>query len=111
MELTLDRELENLVAEVVRSGRFESPEAFLSVAIRQYLIAREHGEAAAQKLATLREELLAADERITRGEGAEYDTETLVELFRETEADATSDSPGKVVKAAIGGASQRLAGR
>jgi Arc/MetJ-type ribon-helix-helix transcriptional regulator len=88
MELTLDRELENLVADAVRRGHFESPEAFLSVAIRQYLIAREHGEAAAQKLATLREELLAADERITHGEGAEYDTETLAELFRETEADA-----------------------
>jgi Arc/MetJ-type ribon-helix-helix transcriptional regulator len=88
MELTLDRELENLVADAVRSGRFESPAAFLSVAIRQYLIAREHGEAAAQKLATLREELLAADDRITRGEGAEYDTETLAKLFQETEADA-----------------------
>jgi toxin ParE1/3/4 len=86
MELTLDRELEKLVAEALRSGRFESPEAFLSIAIRQYLIAREHGEAAAQKLATLREELLAADERITRGEGTEYDTETLAKLFRETEA-------------------------
>ena len=35
----------------------------------------------------LREELLAADERITRGEGA-HDTEALAELFRETEADA-----------------------
>jgi Arc/MetJ-type ribon-helix-helix transcriptional regulator len=88
MELTLDRELENLVVDAVRSGRFESPEAFLSVAIRHYLIAREHGEAAAQKLATLREELLAADDRITRGEGAEYDTETLAKLFQETEADA-----------------------
>jgi Arc/MetJ-type ribon-helix-helix transcriptional regulator len=88
MELTLDRELENLVDEAVRSGRFESPEAFLGVALRQYLIAREHGEAAVQKLATLREELLAADERITRAEGTEYDTETLAELFHETEADA-----------------------
>lgn len=72
----------------MRSGRFESAEAFLSVAIRQYLIARQHGEAAAQKFATLLEALLAADERITRGEGAGCDTGTLAELFRETEADA-----------------------
>lgn len=72
----------------MRSGRLASPEAFLNVAIRHYLIARKHGEAAVQKLATLREELLAADERITRGEGAKYDTETLAELFRETQADA-----------------------
>jgi hypothetical protein len=72
----------------MRRGRLASPEAFLNVAIRQYLIAREHGEAAVQKLATLREELLAADARITRGEGAEYNTETLAELFRETQADA-----------------------
>ena len=47
MELRLERELENLVADAVRRGGFESPEAFLRVAIRQYLSAREHGEAAA----------------------------------------------------------------
>ncbi len=39
-------------------------------------------------LAVIREELLAADEQISRGEGSEYDEQTLPQLFRETEAGA-----------------------
>ncbi len=88
MELALNQELEALVAEAVRSGRFDTPEALLNVAIRQYLATQEFGEKAANKLAVLREELLAADAQIERGEGARYDAGSLADLFRRTEAEA-----------------------
>jgi hypothetical protein len=39
-------------------------------------------------LAVIREELLTADQQISRGEGSEYDDETLPQLFAETEAAA-----------------------
>lgn len=39
-------------------------------------------------VAVIREELLAADEQISRGEGSEYDETTLPQLFTETEASA-----------------------
>jgi hypothetical protein len=38
--------------------------------------------------AVIREELLAADEQISRGEGFEYDETSLPQLFAETEASA-----------------------
>ena len=57
MQLTLDREIEDLVATEVRDGHFASPEALLSTAVRHFLIARKYGEAEANKLAVLREEL------------------------------------------------------
>jgi hypothetical protein len=39
-------------------------------------------------VAVIREELRAADEQISRGEGSEYDETTLPQLFAETEASA-----------------------
>ena len=39
-------------------------------------------------VSVIREELLAADEQISRGEGSAYDETTLSQLFAETEASA-----------------------
>jgi hypothetical protein len=39
-------------------------------------------------VSVIREELLAADEQISRGEGSEFDEKTLPQLFAETEASA-----------------------
>ena len=39
-------------------------------------------------VSVIREELLAADEQISRGEGSDYDETTLSQLFAETEASA-----------------------
>jgi len=88
VQLSLDRELQKLVTDEVRNGRFESAEALLGSALRHFLIARQYGEAEANKLAALREELLRADAQITDGACADYEPDTLSELFREVETDA-----------------------
>jgi Arc/MetJ-type ribon-helix-helix transcriptional regulator len=88
MHLTLEREVEELVAEEVRAGRFESAAALLETAVRHFLAARKYGEAEANKLATLREELLRADAQIDQGDCSEYTLDTLSELFQETEQEA-----------------------
>jgi hypothetical protein len=44
--------------------------------------------AAWMNLSVIREELLAADQQISRGEASEYDEATLPQLFAETEASA-----------------------
>jgi hypothetical protein len=49
-------------------------------------------------VAVIREELLAADEQISRGEGSEYDEKTLPQLFAETEASALQVLRQKVLR-------------
>jgi Arc/MetJ-type ribon-helix-helix transcriptional regulator len=88
MNLTLEREVEELVAEEVRAGRFESAAALLGTAVRHFLVARKFGEAEANKLAALREELLRADAQIDAGDGSEYRPDTLSGLFEETQQEA-----------------------
>ncbi len=88
MQLTLDHEVEELVANEVRDGNFASPEALLSSAVRHFLIARKYGEAQANKLAVLREELRQADAQIDAGEYAEYGVEDLPALAEATEREA-----------------------
>jgi Arc/MetJ-type ribon-helix-helix transcriptional regulator len=81
MKLTLDPETEELVAKEVREGHFESREALLNTAVRHFLVARKYGEAEANKLALLREELRRADAQIDTGECTEYNAQTLPSLF------------------------------
>ncbi len=88
MHLALDREVEELVAEEVRAGRFESAAALLGTAVRHFLAARRFGETEANKLATLREELLRADAGIDKGDCSAYEPDTLPELFHETQREA-----------------------
>lgn len=88
MRLTLEPDVEELVAEEIRAGRFESASALLGTALRHFLAARKYGEAEANKLATLREELLRAESQIDKGNCATYTPDTLSDLFRETEHEA-----------------------
>lgn len=88
MQLTLDREIADLVATEVRNGRFASPEALLSTAVRHFLIARKYGEVEANKLAILREELRLADIQISDGNYTEYGLEDLSALAEATEQEA-----------------------
>jgi Arc/MetJ-type ribon-helix-helix transcriptional regulator len=79
MNIDLNREIEKLVNEEVQAGRFQSPQEFIDAAVKQFRMARELGESEAQKLATLRVELLRAEEQIERGECSTYDEHTLGE--------------------------------
>jgi hypothetical protein len=88
MQLTLDREIEDLVATEVREGHFASPEALLGTAVRHFQIARKYGEAEANKLSILREELRQADSQIDAGEYTEYGIDELPSLADATEREA-----------------------
>ncbi|MBZ5635552.1 MAG: hypothetical protein LAO55_20700 [Acidobacteriia bacterium] len=88
MHLTLEREVEELVAQEIRAGRFESASALLGTALRHFLAARKYGDAEANKLATLRQELLRADSQIDKGNCSTYRPDTLSDLFQETEHEA-----------------------
>jgi hypothetical protein len=96
MNLTLDREIEDLIAEEVRAGRFENATALLGTAVRHFLVARQFGEAEANKLATLREELLRADAQIDKGNCSEYEPDTLPELFQQTRHEALQHLKGTI---------------
>jgi hypothetical protein len=84
MQLTLEHDIEELVATEVREGRFESPEALMAEAVRQFLVAKKYGIEEANRLAVLREELWRAN----ADECTEYDTDTLPSLFKETREEA-----------------------
>jgi Arc/MetJ-type ribon-helix-helix transcriptional regulator len=73
MTIDLDSETEKLLQRELETGRFSDAAALLSIALKQFLIAKELGEAEARKLAVLRAELDQADEQIERGEYTEYD--------------------------------------
>lgn len=73
MTIDLDSETEKLLQRELETGRFSDASALLSVALKQFLIAKEFGEAEVRKLALLRAELDHADEQIERGEYTEYD--------------------------------------
>jgi Arc/MetJ-type ribon-helix-helix transcriptional regulator len=77
MQIDLDQDIEKVVTEEVRAGRFESAREFIDAAVKQFLIVREFGEEEARKLATLRTELQHADQEIDRGECSDYDEQTL----------------------------------
>jgi Arc/MetJ-type ribon-helix-helix transcriptional regulator len=87
MQIDLDRDIEKVVNEEVQAGRFGTAREFIDAAVKQFVIAREFGEAEARKLATLRAELQAADRQIDRGDCTEYNEETLGHLFEEVEAE------------------------
>ena len=95
MQIDLDREVERVVNEEVQAGRFESAREFIDIAVKQFLIARELGEEEARKLATLRAELLLADQQIDRGDCSEYDERTLGHLFDEVEAEGMRELAGE----------------
>jgi hypothetical protein len=95
MHLTLDREIEDLVANEVRDGHFNSPEALMSVAVRHFLFARKHGEAEANKLAALREELRSADAQINAGQCIDIETKDLPAFFESIERTALKKNPPK----------------
>ena len=88
MHVTLDSEIETLVASEVRDGHFDSPEALMNVAVRHFLIARKYGEAEAQKLAVLRQELHTADAQINAGECIDLDAKDLPAFFASIERTA-----------------------
>jgi len=88
MRLTLNSEIEDLVATEVREGHFASPEALLNTAVRHFQVARKYGEAEANKLAILREELRQADAQVDVGDYTEFAVEDLPALLKETEAEA-----------------------
>jgi Arc/MetJ-type ribon-helix-helix transcriptional regulator len=88
MNVTLECEVEDLVAEEIRAGRFESAASLLGTAVRHFLVARKFGDAEANKLATLREELLRADAQIDKSDCSEYEPDTLSELFQQTRQEA-----------------------
>jgi hypothetical protein len=73
MTIDLDSETEKLLQRELQAGQFSDAAALLSVALKQFLIAKEIGESEARKLAALRAELAHADEQIERGEYTEYD--------------------------------------
>src|SRR5580704_10076055 len=87
MRIDLDQDVEKVVNEEVRAGRFESAREFIDAAVKQFLIAREFGEEEARKLATLRAELQRADQQIDRGECSEFNERTISDLFDEVEAE------------------------
>jgi Arc/MetJ-type ribon-helix-helix transcriptional regulator len=95
MQIDLDRDVERVVNEEVKAGRFESAREFIDAAVKQFLIAREFGEEEARKLATLRAELLRADQQIDRGECGEYNEQTLGHLFDEVEAEGMRELAGE----------------
>ena len=72
MTIDLDSETEKLLQRELQAGQFSDAAALLSIALKQFLIAKEFGEAEARKLAVLRAELAHADEQIERGEYTEY---------------------------------------
>jgi Arc/MetJ-type ribon-helix-helix transcriptional regulator len=73
MTIDLDSETEKLLQRELQTGQFSDAAALLSVALKQFLIAKEFGEAEARKLAVLRAELDHADEQVERGEYTDYD--------------------------------------
>src|SRR5258707_263986 len=73
MTIDLDSETEKLLQRELQAGQFSDAAALLSVALKQFLIAKEFGEAEARKLAVLRAELDHADGQIERGEYTEYE--------------------------------------
>ncbi len=76
MTIDLDSETQKLLQRELQAGQFSDAAALLSVALKQFLIAKEFGEAEARKLAVLRAELDHADGQIERGEYTEYDDHT-----------------------------------
>ena len=74
MALSLDRELEELVAEEVRSGRFESAEALVGAALRHYFSAREQDE-------ILRAQLEEANAEIDAGLSIEIEDDAALSAF------------------------------
>lgn len=84
MEIVLDARSESLIAEQLRTGKFKTPDALVRAALEQFAVARELGEAEANRLAVLREELHRAD----AGEFTECDEEGLASLFAEARAEA-----------------------
>lgn len=88
MQVTLDPETQALVTGEIEKGHFASAGALLNTAVRHFLIAQEHGEAEANKLAVLREELRHASMEIDAGHYADYDASTLPDLFKETREEA-----------------------
>jgi Arc/MetJ-type ribon-helix-helix transcriptional regulator len=95
MQIDLDRDVEKVVNEEVRAGRFESAREFIDTAVKQFLIAREFGEEEARKLATLRAELQRADHQIDSGECSEYNEQSLGRLFDEVEAEGMRELAGE----------------
>jgi hypothetical protein len=91
MQIDLDRDVEKVVIEEVRAGRFESAREFIDTAVKQFLIAREFGEGEARKLATLRAELQRADQQIDRGDCSEYNERAISHLFDEVEAEGVRE--------------------
>ena len=84
MTIDLDSETEKLLQGELETGRFSDAAALLSVALKQFLIAKEFGESEARKLAVLRAELDHADQQIERGEYTEYaDHTTLAKEIQE----------------------------
>src|SRR5437867_7274880 len=76
MTIDLDSETERLLERELKAGQFSNAAELLGVALKQFLIAKEFGEAEKRKLAVLRAELDHADEQVERGEYTEYDDHT-----------------------------------
>jgi Arc/MetJ-type ribon-helix-helix transcriptional regulator len=95
MQIDLDRDVERVVNEEVRAGRFESAREFIDTAVKQFLIVREFGEEEARKLATLRAELQRADQQIDRGDCSEYNEQTVGHLFDQLKAECMRELAGE----------------
>lgn len=83
MQINLDQETEKLVRQEIAAGRFEDASSLLSIALKQFAIARQFGEEEARKLAALRAELDRADRQIELGEYTEYEAHNLGNLAKE----------------------------
>jgi len=79
MNITLRPELEKLVADKVKRGDYDTPEALVDYAV-QRLLEEEEEEA---HLEEVRARTQAADAEIDRGEFVEYDERTIRNLAKD----------------------------
>ncbi len=83
MEIVLSRDLEELLASEVESGRYLNAGEVVRDALRLF---KRWSEARERELDTVRRELQVGIDELERGEYTEYDEETLPQLLEKIKA-------------------------
>jgi antitoxin ParD1/3/4 len=83
MEVTLTRELEELIDEEVTSGRYPTPGEVIREALRIFKGQTEHRD---RQLEALRREVRVGIDELERGEYTEYDEDSLSDLVADIKA-------------------------